>query len=309
MIIFKKERWNPTQEQPQRPPVTEVDDGDRQNPPRQPQPRHRPPRPDRRRQRRQVSSSNRAMFPRIVTKIPGPHHQPQKAGDSQHHKRSPPGNHHQQRRNQRRRHRIPHPRKRMRDPLREAPLRNRRPASHRPCSRGQRRPFAEPQRQPHRKQRSKPAHRAREYGGHPHNRAPHRQRQPRPELIPNPPTDQLEQRIRNRKRRKRQTQLRVAQMQIGLDQRSRRRHVHPIHKQDQVHPAQQPQHDFRSGEFRGWRSSHAAGRVSPLICVRCRTRRDSGSNGSRRCIVQRLSHNTTSPVRHWFPQLTSSRVV
>jgi len=50
------------------------------------------------------------------------------------------------------------------------------------------------------------------------------------------------------------------------------------------------------------------GRVAPLIWVRCRMRRDDGSNGSRRCMVQRLSHSTTSPVRHRLYQVNSSRV-
>ena len=33
----------------------------------------------------------------------------------------------------------------------------------------------------------------------------------------------------------------------------------------------------------------------PLICVRCRIRRELSSNASRRCIVERLSHMTRSP--------------
>ena len=37
---------------------------------------------------------------------------------------------------------------------------------------------------------------------------------------------------------------------------------------------------------------------SPLIWVRCMTRRVAGSNASRRCMTQRLSHRIRSPARH-----------
>ena len=40
---------------------------------------------------------------------------------------------------------------------------------------------------------------------------------------------------------------------------------------------------------------HAARGRSPCICVRCSLRRVEASKGSRRCMVQRLSHSTTSP--------------
>ena len=42
-------------------------------------------------------------------------------------------------------------------------------------------------------------------------------------------------------------------------------------------------------------AAKAAGLWLPLICVRCMMRRASPSNGSRRCMVERLSHITRSP--------------
>ena len=54
--------------------------------------------------------------------------------------------------------------------------------------------------------------------------------------------------------------------------------------------------------------AQAAGRCSPLICVRCMTRRFALSNGSRRCMVQRLSHSTRSPTRQRCVQAISGRV-
>src|SRR5690242_6252355 len=53
---------------------------------------------------------------------------------------------------------------------------------------------------------------------------------------------------------------------------------------------------------------YALGRVSPLIWVRCMTRRELASNGSRRCMVQRLSHKTRSPTRHSLCHSSSSRL-
>jgi hypothetical protein len=50
-----------------------------------------------------------------------------------------------------------------------------------------------------------------------------------------------------------------------------------------------------------------AGRVSPLIWVRCMMRREFGSKASRRCMVQRLSHSTRSPTRQPCSQATSGR--
>ena len=50
-----------------------------------------------------------------------------------------------------------------------------------------------------------------------------------------------------------------------------------------------------------------AGRVSPLIWVRCMIRRALGSNASRRCMVQRLSHITRSPTRQTCSQANSGR--
>jgi hypothetical protein len=49
------------------------------------------------------------------------------------------------------------------------------------------------------------------------------------------------------------------------------------------------------------------GRCSPLIWVRCMMRREPASNGSRRCIVQRLSHSSRSPTRHACSQENSGR--
>ena len=63
-------------------------------------------------------------------------------------------------------------------------------------------------------------------------------------------------------------------------------------------------------------SSNAAGVSAPRTCVRCRTRRVDASNGSRRCIVQRLSRardrrattdaSTRATGRSPSPQLISS---
>src|SRR5262249_44836927 len=43
--------------------------------------------------------------------------------------------------------------------------------------------------------------------------------------------------------------------------------------------------------------AYATGLPLPLICVRCMMRRAAPSNGSRRCMVERLSHITRSPSR------------
>ncbi len=42
-------------------------------------------------------------------------------------------------------------------------------------------------------------------------------------------------------------------------------------------------------------AAKATGFIVPLICVRCMMRRADPSNGSRRCMVERLSHITRSP--------------
>ena len=51
--------------------------------------------------------------------------------------------------------------------------------------------------------------------------------------------------------------------------------------------------------------AHQAGLALPLICVRCMIRRVASSNGSRRCMVQRLSHSTRSPTRQTCSQVNS----
>ena len=56
------------------------------------------------------------------------------------------------------------------------------------------------------------------------------------------------------------------------------------------------------------RFDHSRSLDALLICVRYRIRREFGSNESRRCMVQRLSHKTTSPGCHWLCQAMSSRV-
>ena len=53
--------------------------------------------------------------------------------------------------------------------------------------------------------------------------------------------------------------------------------------------------------------AHTAGAASPLTWVRCMMRRWAGSNASRRCMVQRLSHSTRSPTRHTCSQANSGR--
>jgi len=60
-----------------------------------------------------------------------------------------------------------------------------------------------------------------------------------------------------------------------------------------------------SGGAAGWPKKatdrsfrYAIGGALPLTCVRCMIRRVVASNGSRRCMVQRLSHSTRSPTRH-----------
>src|SRR5262245_16820196 len=59
-------------------------------------------------------------------------------------------------------------------------------------------------------------------------------------------------------------------------------------------------------ELRKRGTSHA-GRASPLTWVRCMMRRLLGSNASRRCMVQRLSHSTRSPTRQTCSQANSGR--
>ena len=56
-----------------------------------------------------------------------------------------------------------------------------------------------------------------------------------------------------------------------------------------------PPHGFLRLVFLFGQAANAAGLWLPLICVRCMTRRASPSNGSRRCMVERLSHITRSP--------------
>jgi ABC-type sulfate/molybdate transport systems ATPase subunit len=47
---------------------------------------------------------------------------------------------------------------------------------------------------------------------------------------------------------------------------------------------------------------------SPTICVRCMRRRRLSSKASRRCMTQRLSHITRSPIRHFWYQAKRSWV-
>src|SRR5206468_215579 len=47
---------------------------------------------------------------------------------------------------------------------------------------------------------------------------------------------------------------------------------------------------------------------APLICVRCRIRRELSSKASRRCIVERLSHITRSPICHTLHHTDASSV-
>src|SRR5258706_15505106 len=67
----------------------------------------------------------------------------------------------------------------------------------------------------------------------------------------------------------------------------------PIHIEDQVHQAEDQQNRIGDAEP----AHHQTGAALPLICVRCMMRRAEASNGSRRCMVQRLSHSTRSPTR------------
>ena len=74
------------------------------------------------RQRRQVRCRDGRMLSRVVAKIPGPNQKPDQARQSQDHERAAPRREQKQRGHQRRCHCVSDAAKRMRDPLREAPV-------------------------------------------------------------------------------------------------------------------------------------------------------------------------------------------
>src|SRR5258708_40120114 len=71
--------------------------------------------------------------------------------------------------------------------------------------------------------------------------------------------------------------------------------------EDQVHQADNQQNRIGDAEP----AHHQTGAALPLICVRCMMRRAEASNGSRRFMVQRLSHSTRSPTRQTCSQANS----
>src|ERR1700675_3159623 len=120
--------------------------------------------------------------------------------------------------------------KRVSDALREAPLSNRQPDGHRSRGSGECRTLAQSQGQTRGNQRHEAARGPREYGRDADNGAASRQNQTRSELIADPTAEELEYCVGDGKGREDQSQLRIAEMEIELDQRRSGANVHTIHK-------------------------------------------------------------------------------
>jgi hypothetical protein len=235
MIVFKEERGNPAQKQPQRPTVTEVDHGHRQDAARQPQPRDAGARLPVR-AACQVRFRNGRMLTRVVAKIPGPNHKPA---------------------------RLANPRitkERRQDTNRSSaaisggvaafPIRAKECVT--PCAKPQSRTGIQvdiarvavgkaalrrsPAPNATRTAKRSPPPRPSAWW----TRPPSRSRpttSARTELVADPAADELKQRIRNRESRKRQSKLSVAEPEIRFDQWRRGCDVHAVHEQDQVQDA------------------------------------------------------------------------
>src|SRR5262249_57094452 len=71
-------------------------------------------------------------------------------------------------------------------------------------------------------------------------------------------------------------------------------------EEGQHESGQQGAKDSHDTHLLGRTTPPQAMRSSPLIWLRCMTRRVFGSNGSRRCSTERLFHIRRSPTVHWW---------
>src|SRR6185437_6400660 len=120
--VLHEERWDPTEEQPQRPAIAEIDERHRQDAARQLEPRDRLPSgaAARRRQRRELRGGHLLVLPRLVAEERVPAGNPDEAGEAEHDEGAAPGDDGDERRDKRRRDGIAEARERMGDALGKA---------------------------------------------------------------------------------------------------------------------------------------------------------------------------------------------
>ena len=248
-------RWQPVQVHPQRPPVAEVHDGNRPHPYGEPAPRH----VDRGRtsgsaclaatirQLVEFGGGDPPMLRRDIAEIPDPRHDPEQAQTAEGDEGAAPGHEADQPGDDRRRHRVAEARERVRNSLGEATAPRRRPGLH--CARrdGERRALADAQHESYEEQRRQGAREAGEdRGGRPDQPA-YEERSSRPDAIAQPAAKNLKDDVRIAECRQDERELCVRQCQLALDLRGSRRDVDPIDVGDQVHHAEEAEHQLARG--------------------------------------------------------------
>src|SRR5205085_9027045 len=125
--------------------------------------------------------------------VPEPDGDPHETGGAERHERTAPGDHHDEPGDDWRRQRVAEPRKGVREALREAAPRERRPVLHRTRGDRERGALAAADEHAAEKERRESAGDAGEDRRRRPDQSAEEQRAPRPESIPDPPTEDLEQ--------------------------------------------------------------------------------------------------------------------
>src|ERR1043166_741241 len=250
-VLVHEVQRQPVQIQPKRPAVAEVHERDRGHAAHERSPRRRklfsrdPEAVVR--QRRAVGWRDPFMLGRHVAEVPEPREHPDQAAEAKRDERSAPRNDANQVRDQRRRDRIADPREGVREALREAAARGRRPALHRARRDRERRALADAEHQPHEVQRHQAAGQAgQDRRGRPDQPAD-KQRPPRAPLVANPAAQNLKHRVRDAEGADHLPELAVGEAEILADVASGCREVLPRDVRNEVHQAQQTEDDGRGG--------------------------------------------------------------
>ncbi len=193
----------------------------------------------------QFLSRDRRMLFRVIAEIPEPDQHPGEADDTDDDEGKAPAERHHQQRDDRRRDRGAKAGEGMGQPLRIAALLLGHPALHGPCRGREGRALAETEQQAEQEERTEATDEAGADGRRRPDQPTPEQAPPRPEPVGNPAAANLEQQIRIGEGREDQAEFRVRKMQVVLDTAGGRADIHAVDIGDEIHCAEQREHDIR----------------------------------------------------------------
>jgi len=125
--------------------------------------------------------------------------------------------------------------------------------------------LAEAEHKAHDEQRDESAHQAGRQGRRGPQDGANEKRASRSEFVADPAADDLEQRVGKTKGAERAPKLRIVEAEICLDRGCRGRDVHPVDVGDEIHRAEEAEHDGRSAKHHLGRNAWCGGVLHAVL--------------------------------------------